>query len=88
MLVASANRYAAALGDPARLAHTDCIEASRGRYMCSYAVVRPGARECHLVQARWTPSGASSFAVTLAGRVRRCGSLREALRSLSVWSGP
>jgi hypothetical protein len=34
------------------------------------------------MQARWTPERASSFTVTLAGRTERCGSLREALRSL------
>jgi hypothetical protein len=83
MLVGSANQHAAAHRDPTRLAHADCVQASRGRYMCSYAVVRPGSAECHLIQAQWTPRGASSFTVTLAGRVPRCGSLRDALGSLS-----
>jgi hypothetical protein len=35
------------------------------------------------MQAEWTPSGVDSFRVKMSGRVGRCGSLREALRSLS-----
>ncbi len=81
--VGVANRYAKAHRDPARLAHADCVQASPGHYMCSYATTRPGSpRECHVVQARWTPRQTSTFTVTLAGRSRRCGSLREALQSL------
>jgi hypothetical protein len=34
------------------------------------------------MQARWTPHSASTFTVTLAGRVPRCATLRDALRSL------
>jgi hypothetical protein len=40
------------------------------------------AVECHVMQAEWTPSGVDSFRVKMSGRVGRCGSLREALRSL------
>jgi len=66
-----------------RLRDADCVQASSGHYMCSYAVVRPGrAEECHLIQAEWTPNEASTFTVTLSGRVRRCGTLKEALASL------
>jgi hypothetical protein len=51
--------------------------------MCSYAARRPGeTNTCHLVQARWTPGQASTITVTLAGRVKRCANLREALDSL------
>jgi hypothetical protein len=81
--VGTANAYAKAHGDPARLANPDCVEASPGHYMCSYAVTRPGRpRECHLIQATWTPHRASTFTITLSGRVRRCRTLREAIRSL------
>jgi hypothetical protein len=67
---------------PARNAH--CVEASRGHYMCSYLVSRPRrASECHLVQAEWARDRWSSFTVVMSGRVRRCGSLREAIHSLS-----
>ena len=76
-------QYARANGDTARISDADCVQAARGRYMCSYAVRRPGApRTCHIMQARLTPEAASSFAITLAGRTGRCGSLREALASL------
>jgi hypothetical protein len=77
------NAYAKAHGDPARVTHADCVRASRDHYMCSYLITRPGRpSECHLMQAVWTPRAVSSFTVTLSGRVKRCGSLREALRSL------
>jgi hypothetical protein len=83
LFTGTANHYATVNGDPVRLVNADCVQASPGHYMCSYAAERPGrARRCHVMQARWTPNGASSFKVTLAGRSLRCGSLREALRSL------
>lgn len=83
VLVGTTNQYAAASGDPARIANPDCVQGSVGRYMCSFVRKHPGgARECHVMQARWTPDAASSFTVTLAGRAARCGSLREALLSL------
>lgn len=83
VLIGTTNAHAAASGDPTRIASPDCIQASAGRYMCSFASVTPGGpRTCHVMQARWTPHAASSFTVTLAGRALRCGSLREALRSL------
>jgi len=78
------NQHAKENGDPARLARADCAQAARGRYMCSYAVEKPGApATCHIMQARWTSARlTSSFTVTLAGRTRKCGSLREAIRTL------
>jgi hypothetical protein len=77
------NRRAEATGDPRRIRDANCVEASPGHYMCSYAVVQPGdAMSCHLMQARWTPASASTITITLAGRTGRCGTLREALRSL------
>jgi len=83
VFLSTAGAYARAHGDPARIADPDCVEAARGRYMCSYRTLRPGhSAQCHLVQARWTPQLASAYTVTLAGRVKRCGTLREALRSL------
>ena len=83
VLVGTTNGYAAAHGDPSRIANPDCVEGSVGRYMCSFVRKQPGgAKECHIMQAKWTPDTASSFTVTLAGRATRCGSLREALLSL------
>jgi hypothetical protein len=79
----TANAYSKAHGSPSRIARVHCVQASRGHYMCSYAVVRPRrAQACHLMQARWTPGRASSYEVTLSGRADRCGSLREAIASL------
>jgi hypothetical protein len=81
--VRTANAYSAAHASDAMLANPDCVEASPGHYMCSYAVRRRGrAEECHLMQARWTPEGPSTITVTLAGRAARCESLRAALDSL------
>jgi hypothetical protein len=83
LLVEVANAHARAHGDPAQIARPDCVQASPGRYMCSYSVDEPGRRsECHLMQARWTPRKAPAITVTLAGRTRRCGTLREAIASL------
>jgi hypothetical protein len=83
VLVGTTNQFAAANGDPARIANPDCVQGSVGRYMCSFVRKHPGgARECHIMQAKWTPDTASSFTVTLAGRAARCGSLRQALLSL------
>ncbi len=83
MLVGTTNQYAAANRHPARIANPDCVQGSVGRYMCSFVKKHSGgARECRIMQAKWTPDTASSFTVTLAGRAARCGSLREALLSL------
>jgi hypothetical protein len=83
-LIGVTNAYAAASGDAARIANANCVRASRVEYMCSYASKRPGGRaECHIMQGRWTPNAASTITVTLAGRANRCGTLREALRSLA-----
>ena len=81
--VGVSNAYAQEHGDPARVTNAHCVQASPARYMCSYVVLWPGgAKDCHLIQARWTPTLINSFTVTLSGRVRRCATLREALRSL------
>jgi hypothetical protein len=75
--------YATQNGDNSRVANVDCVQASRGHYMCSYVLIRPSVpRECHLLQATWSPGDGSLYAVTLAGRVPTCGTLKEALRSL------
>jgi hypothetical protein len=82
-LAGGANKYGVEHSADARLTHTHCVQAARGNYMCSFAVVHgDGSSECHLIQARWTPDAASTFTVTLSGRVSRCGSLREAVHSL------
>jgi len=82
-VVDTTTAYANANGETARIANVDCVQASSSHYMCSYAVVRPGhARECHLMQAIWTPNRASTYTVTLAGRTHACGTVREAVRSL------
>jgi hypothetical protein len=81
--VATANAYAAAHGQSARLKGADCVRAATVKYMCSYAVARPGrVAECHIMQATWTPLGTSTYTITLSGRVKRCESLRAALDSL------
>jgi hypothetical protein len=83
VLVSVSNAFAKEHGNPERLAHAHCVVGSPGHYMCSYAVNRPGRKgECHLVQAHWGEEPNSLFTVVLSGRVKRCGSLREALRSL------
>lgn len=89
-LVIATNAYAREHDDPWRIGRPDCVQASPGKYMCSYASSRPRAplgtakseERCHVMQGRWTPRAASKITVTLAGRTARCGSLREALRSL------
>src|SRR5829696_3487038 len=82
--VGATNAFAVAHGDVTRVGNAQCVEATRGHYMCSYAAKRPGiAPECHVMQARWTPQAASTITITLAGRAGRCGTLREALRSLA-----
>jgi hypothetical protein len=83
VLVSTSNAFAKEHGDETRLTHAHCVQASRGHYMCAYLVVRPGRQgECHLIQAHWAEEWASSFTVVLSGRARRCGSVREAVRSL------
>ncbi len=77
------NAHARANGEATRVSSPHCVQASRGHYMCAYVVSRPGGRrECHLMQAEWTPGALSSFQVTLSGRAGRCGSVRAAVRSL------
>jgi hypothetical protein len=83
VLVSTSNAFAQDQGAAARLTHAHCVQASRGHYMCAYLVKRPGRpSECHLIQAHWAEERASSFTVVLSGRARRCGSVREAVRSL------
>ena len=83
VLVSTSNAFAQDQGAAARLTHAHCVQASRGHYMCAYLVERPGRpSECHLIQAHWAEEPGSSFTVVLSGRARRCGSVREAVRSL------
>jgi hypothetical protein len=83
LLVDLSNAYAKKHGSSIRLANAQCVQASPGHYMCSYTVRRPGRHsQCHLAQVEWTPGQASSFRVTVSGRVARCRTLRQAIRSL------
>lgn len=82
IFVASANAYSAAHHDARRVTEPHCVQAAHGRYMCAYTAVMPAGRECHLMQASWTPTAASTITVTLSGRTHRCNSLRAAIRSL------
>ena len=82
IFVGSANAYSVAHHDGRRVAKPHCVQAARGRYMCAYTAVTPAGRECHLIQASWTPTAASTITVTLSGRTHRCDSLRGAIRSL------
>jgi hypothetical protein len=77
------NQMAAQQGDRSRIGNVDCVQGSRGHYMCSYGIFRETRPvECHVMQAMWTPAAVDSFRIEMSGRVGRCGSLREALRSL------
>lgn len=80
--VASVNAYSVAHHDARHVREPHCVEAARGRYMCAYTAVTPAGRECHLMQASWTPTAASTITVTLSGRTHRCDSVRAAIRSL------
>jgi hypothetical protein len=83
VLVTSTTQYAKENGASLKVERADCVEPAPGRYMCSYALRGlPSIDGCHLMQARWTPSGSSLFTVTLAGRTRSCASLSDALHSL------
>lgn len=82
IFVATANAYAAAHHDGRSVTQPHCVEAARGRYMCAYTAVTHAGRECHLMQASWTPKAASTITVTLSGRTHRCDSIRAAIRSL------
>jgi len=77
-LMGTANQFTA----QAQVADAHCVQAKPGRYMCAFAVVNGDARECHLMQGRYTPNATSTITVTLAGRAGRCGSLRDAIESL------
>ena len=83
VFVGTTNAYAAEHGDPRRIGHAHCVQASPGHYMCAFSSTQPGEpRQCRLMQARWTPERASMITVTLGGRTGRCGSVREAIDSL------
>ena len=83
VLASSTTQYAQENGASLKVERADCVEPVPGRYMCSYALRGlPSIDGCHLMQARWTPSGSSLFTVTLAGRTRSCANLSDALHSL------
>jgi hypothetical protein len=83
ILRVSANERSDQVGNPRRIGDVHCVEPRHGSFMCSYVIGNPdGSSECHLLQARWTAHSESSFAITLAGRTRRCATLRDAIRSL------
>jgi hypothetical protein len=84
VLVSVSNDFAAKQGDRTRLSDAHCVPGSPGHYMCVYRLGHPGRRtECHLIQAEWAREQTSSFTVVLSGQVKRCGSVREAIRTLS-----
>jgi hypothetical protein len=76
------NKYASEHGGGALVNDAHCVLAAPGHYMCSYRVTVQGMTTCHLMQAQWTPENPSAITVTLAGRTSRCGTVREAIRSL------
>lgn len=83
VLTGTTDAFARDQGKRVRLTNAHCVSPRPGYYMCSYVSTAPGARgRCHLMQSRWTPDTPSSFTVTLAGETARCGSVREAVRSL------
>jgi hypothetical protein len=66
----------------AKIVNVHCVQGDPGNYMCSYAVQRRGGRfECHLMQGSWSQDTAA-IEVTLAGRTKRCATLRDAVHSL------
>jgi hypothetical protein len=84
IFVSTTNHFAASHRDRKRISRAHCVEAAPGRYMCTYLVrLRPtSVPQCHLMQARWDGTPSSPITVTLAGRARRCGTLRAAIDSL------
>jgi hypothetical protein len=79
----TALEFGDALTQTGSITHIHCVQAAPGAYMCAYTVLRAGHPECHLMQGRWTPHAASTITVTLAGRSRRCGTVRQAIQSLT-----
>jgi hypothetical protein len=79
----TALEFGDALTQTGSITHIHCVQAAPGAYMCAYTVLRAGHSECHLMQGRWTPHAASTITVTLAGRSRRCGTVRQAIQSLT-----
>jgi hypothetical protein len=83
LVAGASDQYGEEHSAPERIRQVHCVQASAGHYMCSYTVVGAGGlRECHLIQATWTPDAKSTFTVTLSGRTARCRTLRDALDSL------
>jgi hypothetical protein len=77
-LAGAANEF----GSSAKIVNVHCVEGDPGNYMCSYAVERRGrALECHLMQGSWSQD-TMEIQVTLAGRTKRCATLRDAVHSL------
>lgn len=77
-LAGAANEFAGS----AKIVNVHCVQGDPGNYMCSYAVVRRGGRlECHLMQGSWSQD-TLEIEVTLAGRTKRCATLRDAVHSL------
>lgn len=76
-LAGTANEFRSA----AKIVNVHCVQGYPGDYMCSYAVLRRGRTECHLMQGRWSPE-TGEIDVLLAGRTKRCATLRDAVHSL------
>ena len=77
-LAGAANEF----GGSAKIVNVHCVQGDPGNYMCSYAVQRRGGRlECHLMQGTWSQD-TLEIEVTLAGRTKRCATLRDAVHSL------
>jgi len=76
-LAGTANGFRSA----AKIVNVHCVQGYPGDYMCSYAVLLRGRSECHLMQGRWS-SATGEIDVLLAGRTKRCATLRDAVHSL------
>ena len=77
-LAGAANEF----GGSAKIVNVHCVQGDPGNYMCSYAVLRRDGRlECHLMQGSWSED-TLEIQVTLAGRTKRCATLRDAVHSL------
>ena len=77
-LAGAANQF----GGSAKIVNVHCVQGDPGNYMCSYAVLRRSGRlECHLMQGSCSED-TLEIQVTLAGRTKRCATLRDAVHSL------
>jgi hypothetical protein len=82
ILSTATNQFGEANGESRRIRGVDCVKGAPADYMCSFEEVGPTGRRCRLAHLRHTPKLESTVTVLTAGRVGRCGTVREAFHSL------